>query len=74
MTKKILGGARAGSGRRKLASKKETLGTSVHPDAKKKLLRLATDTGFSQAVILEHLIASCDELPETLKTFEKVLA
>jgi hypothetical protein len=70
MTEEKRGGAREGAGRPENPNKKQTLGTRVHPDAKEKLLSLATKTGLSQAVILEHLLASCNDLPKVLKGFD----
>lgn len=56
MTKENRGGARVGAGRPKVTNKKQTLGTSVHPDAKARLKDLSDTYDLSQAEILEALL------------------
>lgn len=66
------GGARVGSGRPvSTAPLKKALGTSVDILAKEKLKSLSDASGHSQAKILEHLLASCDLLPDELVKIRK---
>lgn len=66
------GGARVGSGRPvSTVPLKKPLGTSVDILAKEKLKSLADASGHSQAKILEHLLASCDSLPDELVKIRK---
>ena len=67
------GGRRPGQGRPKSENPLTLvpLNVKIVEDAKTRLAELASEAGTSQAQIIEHLIASANDLPDVLESYRK---